>query len=213
MRMSELSERTEVPVATIKYYLREGLLPDGERITPRLTEYDDRHVRQLRLLRILREVGHVPVERLRGLIAAAGSGEETIHELFAEASDALSPTPPEPDEAHEMARLVVDDIVAQAGWTHTRANSPDRDLLAATLATVIRHDTHPGGPEDLVPYVEAADRIARYELGRLDDAKDRQGLLEEMVVGRVTFGEVLASLRRLAQEHYSYERFGEDHRG
>ena len=33
-----------------------------------------------------------------------------------------------------------------------------------------------------------------------------------MVVGRVTFGEVLASLRRLAQEHYSFERFGEDHR-
>lgn len=210
--MSELSERAGVPVATIKYYLREGLLPDGERVTPRLTEYDDRHVRQLRLLRVLREVGHVPVERLRGLIAAAGSAEGTIHELFAEASDALSPTPPEPDEVQAMARAAVDDLVAQAGWTHARVDSPDRDLLAATLATVIRHGTHPGAPEDLLPYVEAADRIARYELGRLDDSKDRQGLLEEMVVGRVTFGEVLASLRRLAQEHYSFERFGADHR-
>lgn len=212
MRMSELSERTEVPVATIKYYLREGLLPDGERITPRLTEYDERHVRQLRLLRVLREVGDVPVERLRGVIAAAGSPDGTIHELFAEASDALSPTPPEPDATQELARTVVDDLVAGAGWTHVRADSPDRELLAATIATVIRRGTHPGGREALVPYVDAADRIARYELGGLDDTKDRQDLLEEMVVGRVTFGEILASLRRLAQEHYSFERFGEDHR-
>jgi len=31
MRMAELSGRVRVPVATIKYYLREGLLPPGER--------------------------------------------------------------------------------------------------------------------------------------------------------------------------------------
>ena len=33
--MSELSERTGVPVPTIKYYLREGLLPEGEKRTDR----------------------------------------------------------------------------------------------------------------------------------------------------------------------------------
>ena len=54
MRISELSSITGVPVATIKYYQREGLLPDGDKRTPRLTEYDDRHVRRLGLLRILR---------------------------------------------------------------------------------------------------------------------------------------------------------------
>ena len=30
MWIAELSRRTDVPVATIKYYLREGLLPPGE---------------------------------------------------------------------------------------------------------------------------------------------------------------------------------------
>ena len=73
MRISELSQATGVPVATIKYYLREGLLPDGDKRTPRLTEYDDRHVRQLGLLRILREVGQVPVEGLKQLVAASRS--------------------------------------------------------------------------------------------------------------------------------------------
>ena len=39
MRISELSERTGVPVPTIKYYLREGLLPEGEKRTPRSEEH------------------------------------------------------------------------------------------------------------------------------------------------------------------------------
>ena len=33
MLMAELSRRSGVPVATIKYYLREGLLPPGEAIS------------------------------------------------------------------------------------------------------------------------------------------------------------------------------------
>ena len=32
MRLAELSERSGVPTATIKYYLREGLLPPGRQV-------------------------------------------------------------------------------------------------------------------------------------------------------------------------------------
>jgi DNA-binding transcriptional MerR regulator len=41
VRISELSEASRLPVATIKYYLRERLLPGGEKRAQRLTEYDD----------------------------------------------------------------------------------------------------------------------------------------------------------------------------
>ena len=34
MRISELSSHTEIPVATIKFYLRENLLHDGARPRP-----------------------------------------------------------------------------------------------------------------------------------------------------------------------------------
>ena len=63
MRISELAEVSGVPLATVKYYLREGLLPPGRSVTARLSEYDDEHLRRLRLLRALREVGGVPVSR------------------------------------------------------------------------------------------------------------------------------------------------------
>ena len=96
MRISELSETSGVPVPTIKFYLREGLLHAGEKITPRLTEYDETHRRRLGLLRILREVGDVPVDRLGLLVATTQSRHSSVHEMLAAASDALAPEPAPP---------------------------------------------------------------------------------------------------------------------
>jgi DNA-binding transcriptional MerR regulator len=211
-RISELVEMTGVPLATVKYYLREGLLPEGEKVAPRLTEYDDRHVRALGLLRILREVGRVPMERLRQLVAAARTPGGTVHELFAAAADALAPRPAPGGELRPFTRDLADRLIEQAGWTNVRPDSLDRENLAAALEVVATYDTHPRDPAEITPYLGFADEIARYEIGHLDDRKDRLGLLEEMVVGQVVFGEVLAILRRLAEEHHSQERFGHDRR-
>ena len=212
MRISELSETTGVPVATIKYYLRESLLPEGDKRTPRLTEYDDRHVRQLGLLRILREAGHVPVGGLKQLVAATEGTDGTVHELFAAAAEALCPVPPAGGQLRPFARDFANRVVDQAGWTNVHPGSPDRENLAAALEVIATYDTHPRDPAELTPYLRFADEIARYEIGHLDDRKDRVGLLEEMIVGQVMFGQVLSILRRLAEEHHSRDRFGKDRR-
>ncbi len=39
MLMAELSRRSGVPVATVKYYLREGLLPSGVTTSATRAEY------------------------------------------------------------------------------------------------------------------------------------------------------------------------------
>ena len=212
MRISELSLATGVPVGTIKYYLREGLLPDGVKRTPRLTEYDDRHVRQLGLLRILREVGQVPVEGLKQLVAASRDTDGTVHELFAAAAEALCPVPPAGGQLRPVTRDIAARLIEQAGWTNVRPDSPDRENLAAALEVIATHETHPRDPSEITPYLRFADEIALYEIGHLDDRKDRVGLLEEMVVGQVVFGQVLSILRRLAEEHYSVNRFRRDRR-
>ena len=212
MRISELSQTTGVPVPTIKYYLREGLLPDGVKRTPRLTEYDERHVRRLGLLRILREVGQVPVDGLKQLVAAGGGTDGSVHELFAAAAEALCPVPPAGGPLRAVTRDIAAKLIEQAGWTNVRADSSDRENLAAALEVIATHDTHPRDPAEIAPYLRLADEVARYEIGHLDNSKDRLGLLEEMVVGQVVFGQVLAILRRLAEEHHSYDRFGQDHR-
>lgn len=210
-RISDLTTLSGVPIATIKYYLREGLLPPGRRLTPRLAEYDDTHVRRLALLRILRDVGHVPIDRLKGLVDAT-TRPGVIHELFRAAADAMAPRAPAGGELRQFTRQFADQIIEQAGWSQVRRDAPDRDNLAAALEQVATYDTHPRDPAELTPYVRFADEIARYEIGHLDDSKDRTGLLEEMVVGQVVFGEILAILRRLAEEHHSSIRFADDAR-
>src|SRR6478752_6940457 len=61
MRMKELSEVSGVPVATIKFYQRERLLPAGERTHPNQSVYGDEHLRRIRLIRALIEVGGLSV--------------------------------------------------------------------------------------------------------------------------------------------------------
>ena len=212
LRISELAERSGVPVPTIKYYLREGLLPEGTRVSSRLTEYDERHVRQLGLLRILREVGDIPIEGLRRLVDAAAARGGTVHDLFAAAADALAPTPPPPGELRKQTRTIADRIIDDGGWTKVRPSSPDRENLAAALEVVARYGNRPYEQSEITPYIRIVDELARGEIASLDDARDRVGLLEEMVIGQVAFGQVLIILRRLAEEHYSQLRFGDDHR-
>ena len=47
MRVGELSEAVDLPIPTIKYYLREGLLPAGEVLWSTRSTYDETHVARL----------------------------------------------------------------------------------------------------------------------------------------------------------------------
>ncbi|MEV7211825.1 MerR family transcriptional regulator [Kitasatospora cineracea] len=69
MRLADLGERSGVPLATVKYYLREGLLPPGRRINATRAEYDESHLRRLRLVRAMIQVGRIPVATVREVLA------------------------------------------------------------------------------------------------------------------------------------------------
>ena len=57
--ISELSERTGIPVPTIHYYRRLGLLPEPTVIAANRFHYDDRHVEVLAMIRLLRQERHM----------------------------------------------------------------------------------------------------------------------------------------------------------
>ena len=66
--MSELVERTAVPAATIRFYLGEGLLPPPARVAANRFLYDERHVEIIRIVRLLRERRHLPIDKIRHLL-------------------------------------------------------------------------------------------------------------------------------------------------
>ena len=108
MRISELSSRTGVTVATIKYYLREGLLPEGVRSSPTQATYDESHVERLRVIRALIESG-VSVAESRKVLAALDNPPASAHDLLGAAHAAVVP-PVEGDvdvaEAERLAERI-----------------------------------------------------------------------------------------------------------
>jgi len=90
MRMSELSATTGVPVPTLKYYLREGLLHAGKRTSPNQARYDESHLARVRLVRALIEVGGLPITRAAEVVAAMQRPELELSHVFGIAQRAVT---------------------------------------------------------------------------------------------------------------------------
>jgi DNA-binding transcriptional MerR regulator len=90
MRISELSSKTGVPVATIKFYLRENLLHDGVRTAATQAQYDESHVARLRLIRALLGPGGLSIAAAHRVMQAIDGPPESLHELLGIAAGAVA---------------------------------------------------------------------------------------------------------------------------
>jgi DNA-binding transcriptional MerR regulator len=73
LKMSELAERSGVSAGTIKHYLREGLLGDGDEIkrtSRNMAYYPEEFVERIRLIKRLQEDRFMPLRLIREVIAS-----------------------------------------------------------------------------------------------------------------------------------------------
>jgi DNA-binding transcriptional MerR regulator len=201
MLVSELAERAGVPLATVKYYLRERLLPAGETTGPRRAEYDESHLRRLRVLRLLREVGGVPVTSLRQVVEALDDDDLPVHGVMTLVADVMS-AGPEPAVQDSASLAVVDEVLERAGWDRVRGASMDRQRLASLVSLLNEPGPLGAGVEVLTFYAGIADELSRAEIALVDRKAERSQLLEQMVTGSVVYGQVFELLRRLGHEHH-----------
>ncbi|MEO3802872.1 MerR family transcriptional regulator [Nonomuraea sp. B1E8] len=203
MRISELSARSGVAIPTIKYYLREGMLHQGRQTAPTRAEYDESHLRRLRLIRALLDVGRLSVSSIKKVVAAVDDESLPIHEMLGIAHYALSPgAQPEPGEDWQQARAEVDHLVEQLGWD-VKPHAPARDELAQTLVRMRQL----GVAVDLAPYVETARRlVSEVEMDKIPFDGPRDAAVEAQVLGTVLYGRAFDALRRMAQESESAAR-------
>ena len=201
MLVSELAERADVPLATVKYYLREGLLFAGETVGPRRAEYDERHLRRLRVLRLLREVGGVPVTSLRQIVDALDDDDLDVHDAMAQIADVISEGP-DPGEQDPASLAMVDDLFELMAWDGIRPESVDRLRLASLVSMLNAPGPLGASVEVLSFYAGLADHLARTEISLVDHTVERSYLLEDMVTGSVVYGQVFELLRQLGHEHH-----------
>ncbi|MEU6946381.1 MULTISPECIES: MerR family transcriptional regulator [unclassified Streptomyces] len=207
MRIGELSRRTGVSVPTIKYYLREGLLPAGELSSPNQASYDETHERRLRLIRALLDVGGLSIAGIREVLAAIEDRERPVHKMLGAAADRVVPRyTEEPGEGVVAARKTVAELIARRGWT-TSAESPAAEALAVALAA-LKEVGHGGFAQVLDTYAGAAEQVAGADLEYVAGNVEREELVESVVVGTVLGDAMFAALRRLAHVDASGRVFG-----
>lgn len=194
---------------TVKYYVREGLLPAGRLTSPNQASYDDAHERRLRLIRALLEVGGLSVAAIREVLTAVDEAGMPVHTVLGVAADRLVPryAEAEPDEALEAAQDEVAELIERRGWLVDR-DSPAGESLAGALAALERVG-HGSFAEVLDDYADAAERVAAADLGYVARRAGLDDLVESVVIGTVLGDAVFTSLRRLAQIDRSARVYGE----
>jgi DNA-binding transcriptional MerR regulator len=212
MRLAELSERSGVSTATIKYYLREGLLAPGRQINTTTSEYDEEHLRRLRLIRAMIQVGRVPVATVREVLGHADDESLPRTVRLGAAMWAL-PQVPEPDEEDEYVQAAHQEVAAlldQLGWENakqlTSISPAYRSLVVAVAA--FRRLGYGFGAELLAPYAELMHRTAVLDLDNMETYPTEAERVEFAILGAILNEPVLQALHRLAQEEESTRRYG-----
>ena len=200
MQISELARRGGVPVATVKYYLREGLLPPGELTGATRARYGEEHLERLGLIRALLGPGGLSVATARAVLAAVDAPAISVHEALGAAHRALPGVGPDAPADLDQARA----LLRRHGW-QVAEDSPALRALAGALEA-LRAAGSPPSEALLDRYAEAAGRVGEQDVadvptGSLADA------VRFVVVNTVLLEPVLLALRRLAQEDASRRRF------
>ncbi|MER7080801.1 MerR HTH family regulatory protein [Saccharopolyspora kobensis] len=201
MRISELGRDSGVAVATIKYYLREGLLHEGRRTSATQAQYDESHVARLRLVRALIGVGGLSVAAARDVLEQLDNPPETMHDLLGTAHRSLGPAVDE-----EVDTAAAEAVLERLGW---RVQSADRQAvrqLAAALDALEAAD-FPLSEEAVTTYARAMRELAEGEVSGVP-VESREAAVRYLVLGTVLVEPLLLALRRLAQADASLRHHG-----
>lgn len=206
MRIGELSRRSDVSVATIKFYLREGLLPPGELTSPNQADYTDAHLRRLRLIRALIDLAGLPVARVKEVLESLDSDDQALHHRIGAVHRALSPSRQPAEDDGARAEAQVRELIERRGWA-IEPDAPAIGVLAETIAVL--HSLGQGYlAADLDSYADAVERLAEREVAAVASRPDPDRIAESVVIGTIVGERLVTALRLLAQEHVSARLLG-----
>lgn len=208
MRISELSRVSGVPVPTIKFYLREGLLPEGVRTSPNQAQYDEAHLQRLRLIRALVGTAGLSLVATREVLRQVDEPAELTLALLGAAHAAVSP-----DRPDDVDLTTAVNLLRRWGWeacltaASTDPGQVDDAIAALAVAVTALADAGFELPLDTFDtYADAMMQVAQAEIAGIPTGSTGAAV-RYVVLGTVLAEPVLLALRRLAQREASVARF------
>jgi DNA-binding transcriptional MerR regulator len=199
VKISELSQLSQVPVPSIKFYIREGLLPAGERTSKNQAEYGAPHLERLALIRALQEAAGLRLDAIARALRAADTAKEGFVIAAVDALDRPTQDHDVDADAYADAERGLLELCKRRGWKVSKDDASLRDAVLAT--TRIKRWFEPDADyAELDHYFAAIERIAEHEVPD-DWAPDasREAALRYAMLGSVLFEPFILAVRRMAQ--------------
>jgi DNA-binding transcriptional MerR regulator len=153
LKISELAEASGVPVATVRHYLREGLLPEPVKTSRNMAYYPPEFVERIKLIKQLQEERFMPLRVIRELLEREDSEPERLRAMI-DLEDRIL----ERALVGERERVPAEDVAA-------RYDVPTEVLERLAELDVLTPDRRGYLPSD-VRIVEA---ISRFRAGGYDE--------------------------------------------
>ncbi len=200
MRISELSAQSGVPVPTIKYYLREKLLPEGERSSPTQASYGLAHVQRLGVIRALVDAG-VGIAGVRKVVGVLEEPPENPSDLLGAANAAVTPeVVGDPDLTEATA------LLERMGGSPESCFPDQLAAVAHALSTLKRAGFTVPEPV-MASYLEHLPAIAEAELAATPETSIEDAV-RYVVLGTALVEPLILALRRVAEQVAASRRFG-----
>ncbi|KQR86808.1 MerR family transcriptional regulator [Microbacterium sp. Leaf179] len=200
MRISELAMTSGVSVPTIKYYLREKLLPEGKRTSPTQASYGEAHLQRLGVIRALVDAG-VGIAGVRRVVTLLEDPPQNPYDLLGAANAAVTPEITADVDLTEATALLV-----RMGGSPEKCFPDQIAAVAHALAALDRAGFTV--PESVMSaYVEHLSAIGEAELAATPDAS-LEDAVRYVVLGTALVEPLVLALRRVAEQIAASRRFG-----
>lgn len=201
MRISELVRRSGVPLATIKYYIREGLLMPGETTSATQARYGDEHLRRLNLIRALTDVAGLPLQKAGIVIGLIEHPQASLFDTLGRAVAALPPyADADEDAEYPRAKAALEKLGQVYDPEYAAVAQFERALAAAESVGL------PMSDERLLGYGRHIMGIAELDINQVPTGSV-QDAVEHSVLGTALYEPVVVAMRRLAHQDLAARRF------
>src|SRR5213592_3948583 len=185
LRISELSERSGVPVATIHHYLREGLLPEPVKTSRNMAYYPPEFVERIRLIKQLQEERFMPLKLIKRTLDRDPERARAMVELEdrvlerALAGEETRVSRAELERSYEVPREVLDRLAKLEVLTpNSRGYSPSDVKIVEAIARF-----RAGGYDETIGFT-VYDTL-RYKRALEELVKEEVQVLMERVAGEM----------------------------
>ncbi len=153
LKISELADASGVPVATVRHYLREGLLPEPVKTSRNMAYYPPEFVERIRLIKQLQEERFMPLRVIRDLLDRDDAEPERLRAMI-ELEDRIL----EQALAGERERIPAEEV-------RSRYEVPREVLDRLAELDVLSPDRRGYSPSD----VQIVEAISRFRAGGYDE--------------------------------------------